>query len=179
MLLSILLLAPLPIDDEWTWGFYPGSPWLGFLIGIPVFVLGLWVFIGAIRSQPGTSQTSSFPLIDEWIGEQGKEEEETSECRRILNRDEKLMALVAARGEQELNRLAVTDKRVIIYAKGHIQTAASFDFGQIDKVEGQRSTPLIHLGAINVTVRGSVVSLKSVGIEYVDQVVALISRMKH
>jgi hypothetical protein len=178
MLLGILLLAPLPLDGEWTWDSYIGSPWLGFLIGFPVFILGLWVFIGGMRSKPETSQTTSVPLIDEWIGEQGKEEEETSECQKILKTNEKLLALVAARGEQGFNRLAVTDKRVVIYSQGKIQSAVSYDFGQIDEVKGNRNAPLIHLGEINMSARGSIVSFKNVGMEYVDQVVALISRMK-
>lgn len=121
MLLGILILAPLPLDGEWTYDLYPVSPWLGFLLGIPVFILGLWVFIGGVRSKPQTSQTMSVPLIDEWIGEEGKEEKESSECRKILKTTEKLLALVAARGEQGLNRLAVTDKRVVLYSQGRIQ----------------------------------------------------------
>jgi len=179
MLLGIVLLAPLPLDGDWTWGDYMGSPWIGFLIGVPVFLMGLWVFVSGMRSQPKTSQTSIAPLIDEWIGEQGKEEEETSECQKILGTDEKLLALVAARGEQVLNRLAVTDKRIIVYSRGNTQNAVSIDYGQIDKVEGKRNTPLIHLGDIHILTRRNTISFKNVGIEYVDQTVALISRMMH
>ena len=49
MALGVLLMAPLPLDGEWTWGFYIGSPWLGFLIGIPVFILGLWTLTLGVR----------------------------------------------------------------------------------------------------------------------------------
>ena len=175
MLLGIVLLVPLPFDGEWSWD-YGGLPWLEFLIGIPVFLLGLWAFLGGIRSSPKTFQTPSTPLIDEWIGEQGNDEE--SEFRRVLNGDEKLLALVAARGERRLNRLAVTNRRVVIYSQGKIQSVVSYDYGKIDKAEGKRSAFLTHLGDINLSTREGFVRFKNVGVEYVDQVVALITRMK-
>ena len=178
MALGIFLFAPLPSDGEWTWGPYIGSPLFGFLIGIPVFILGSWVLISGLRSQPRTSQFSNGPLVDEWIGESGKEEIEIVECKRMLKIDEKLLALVAVREEQGPNRLAVTDKRVMIYPQGKIEGVVSYDYGQIDAVKGKRNTPFFHLGQIILSVKGSNVILKTVGMEYVDQIVELISRMK-
>ena len=118
-------------------------------------------------------------MIDEWIVEEGKEEEETAECQRLLAKDEKLLELVAARGQPGLNRLAVTDKRVVIYSQGNVQSAVSYDFGEIEEVRGKRNAVLRHLGQITIVARGNAVSLKNVGIEYVDKVVALVSKTKH
>ena len=178
MALGVFLMAPLPLDDEWTWGFYVGSPWLGFLIGIPVFILGLWTLTFGVRSTPDKYLMRGVPLIDEWISEEGNEKEETTECQRLLTADEKLLELVAGRGQPGLNRLAVTDKRVIMYSRGNIQSAVSYDYEQIDEVRGQRNAALRYLGEITVSAKGSTVSLKNVGIEYVDEVVALVSKMK-
>jgi hypothetical protein len=50
MALGVLLMAPLPLDGEWTWDFPIGSPWLGSLIGIPVFILGLWTLTLGVGS---------------------------------------------------------------------------------------------------------------------------------
>lgn len=179
MALGVLLMAPLPLDGEWTWAFYIGSPWLGFLIGIPVFILGLWTLTLGVRSKSEKSVKGGVPLIDEWIGEEGNEEEETAECQRLLARDEKLLELVAARGQPGLNRLAVTDKRVVIYSQGNVHSAVSYDNGQIEEVRGQRNAVLRHLGEITISAKGNAVSLKNVGIEYVDRVVALVSKTKH
>ena len=178
MALGIFLMAPLPLDGEWTWGSYIGSPWLGFLIGTPIFILGLWTISFGVTSKPEKSLTGGVPLIDEWIGEEGKEEEEMAECQRLLMADEKLLELVAARGQPGLNRLAVTDKRVVIYSKGNIQSAVSYDYGQIEKIKGKRNVALSHLGEIIVSGKRNTISLKNVGIEYVDQVVASVSKMK-
>jgi len=176
--LGIFLFAPLPSDGEWTWGSTVGSPLFDFVIGISVFIFGSWVFISGLRSQSGTSLAPNGPLVDEWIGEHGKEEMEIDECKRMLKTDEKLLALVAVREEQGTNRLAVTDKRVMIYPQGKIEDVVSYDYGQIDVVRGKRNTPLVHLGEIILSVKGSNVILKTVGMEYVDQIVELISRMK-
>ena len=178
MALGVFLMAPLPPDGEWTWEFYIGSPWLGFLVGIPVFILGLWTLTFGIKSTPEKSLIGSVPLIDEWISEEGKEYEETAECQRLLTVGERLLELVAARGQPGLNRLAVTDKRVIFYSRGNIQSAVSYEYEQISEVRGQRNVALRHLGEITVSANGSTVSLKNVGIEYVDKVVMLVSKMK-
>ena len=179
MTLGVLLIAPLPLDGEWTWGFYIESPWLGFFIGIPVFILGLWTLTLGVRSKSENSLRGGVRLIDEWIGEEGREEEETAECQMLLAKDEKLLELVAARGQLGLNRLAVTDKRLVIYSQGNVQSAVSYDFGQIEEVRGKRNSVLRHLGEITISARGNAVSLKNVGIEYVDRVVALVSKTKH
>jgi len=178
MALGVFLMAPVPLNGEWTWGLYIGSPWLDFLIGIPVFILGLWTLTSGVRSTPEKSLTGGVPLIDEWISEEGNEQEETAECQRLLATDEKLLELVAARGQPGLNRLAVTDKRMVIYSRGNIQSAVSYDYEQIGEVRGKRNVALRHLGEITVSAKGSTVSLKNVGIEYVDEVVALVSKMK-
>jgi len=177
--LGVLLMAPLPLDGERTWDLYIGSPWLGFLIGIPVFILGLWTLALGIRSKSEKSVKGGVPLIDEWIGEQGNEEIETAECQRLLARDEKLLELVAARGQPGLNRLAVTDKRVVIYSQGNVQGAVSYDYGQIEEIKGKRNAVLRHLGEITISAKGNAVNLSNVGIEYVDRVVALVSKTKH
>jgi hypothetical protein len=90
MTLGVLLIIPLPLDGEWTWESSVGSPLLGFLVGIPVFILGLWTLTFGLRSGSEKSLTGSVPLIDEWIGEQGNEEEERAESQRLLLTDEKL-----------------------------------------------------------------------------------------
>ena len=118
-------------------------------------------------------------MIDEWICEEGNEEKETAECQRLLAKDEKLLQLVAARGQPGLNRLAVTDKHVIIYSQGNAQSAVSYDFAQIEEVRRKRNAVLRHLGEITIIAMGNAVSLKNVGIEYVDRLVALVSKTKH
>jgi hypothetical protein len=178
MTLGVLLIIPLPLDGEWTWESSVGSPLLGFLVGIPVFILGLWTLTFGLRSGSDKSLTGSVPLIDEWIGEQGNEEEERAESQRLLLTDEKLLKLVAARGQPGLNRLAVTNKRVVVYYHGNVQNAISYEYGEVDKVKGRRNVALRHLGEITVSAKGSTVSLKNVGIEYVNQVVTLVSKMK-
>jgi hypothetical protein len=179
MALGVLLMAPLPLDGEWTWDFPIGSPWLGFLIGIPVFILGLWTLTLGVRSKSKNSSEGGVWLIDEWICEEGEEEEETAECQRLLAKDEKLLELVAARGQPSLNCLAVTDKRVVIYSQGNVQSAVSYDFEQIEEIRGKRNAVLRHLGEITIVAKGNAVSLKNVGIEYVDRVVALVFKTKH
>ncbi len=51
MALGVFLLAPLPLDGDWMWGDYFGPPWLGFVFGIPIFLLGLWLLAGGLRTQ--------------------------------------------------------------------------------------------------------------------------------
>ena len=180
MLLAIVVLMPLPFDGEWSLDFGELA-WLEFLVGIIVFLLGLWAFLSSVRSYPKAFQTPipptpSAPLIDEWIGEQGDNEE--SEFRRVLGGDERLLALVAGRGEKGLNRLAVTDRRVVVYSQGRIQSLVSYRYREIYKVEGKRSAVLTHLGDIILSTGEGVVSFKNVGAKTIDQVVALITRMK-
>jgi hypothetical protein len=43
ILLAVWLMIPLPLDGGWFWGSFAGSSQLGFLLGIPLFILGVWM----------------------------------------------------------------------------------------------------------------------------------------
>lgn len=173
VVLGIFLFAPLPLDGEWIWGSY-----IDFLIGIPIFILGSLLVVSGLRLKSRSSQVPKGPLVDEWISEEGKEEAEIEECKKMLKTDEELLALIAARKEKGPNRLAVTNKSVLIYPQGNIEGVVSYEYEQIDEVKGKRNTFFVHLGEISLSVKGSKVIFKTVGIEYIDKIVELVSNMK-
>jgi len=140
--------------------------------------MSLWLVIDSLKRSPQPHSSSAVPLIDEWISEQGNEKEEISHCKKHLNPDERVLAIIAAREEHGLNRLALTDKRVALYPRGNFQGGLIFDYGEIDGVEGQHDRFLTHLGEITVSAKGIDVTLKKVGGEYVDKIPNMITEMK-
>lgn len=172
--LALLLMIPLPLDGDWYWGPFPE---LGFLFGIPMFILGLWMLMDSLRSPSPSSSTPTVPLVDEWIGEQGKAEE-ISYCKKYLDPNEKLLAIIAARVETGLNRLVLTDRRIILYPQGKFQDGISLNYDQIDTVKRRQEEFLIHLGDIILSAEGRIVKFEKVGVEYADQIVGMISEMK-
>jgi len=178
MFLAVLVMMPMPSDGGWYWLPFPFSPWLEFIIGVPLFVMSLWLVIDSLRVSALPHSSSTAPLVDEWISEQGNETEEISHCKKYLNSDEKVLAIVAAREEYGMNRLALTDKRVVFYPRGNFQGGLIFGYGEIDSVQGRHDRFLTHLGEINVSAKGIDVTLKKVGVEYVDKIIRMITEMK-
>jgi len=120
------------------------------------------------------------PLIDEWILEQGEEAAEIACCRNFFDPGEILMAIITGNvdGEPGLDRLALTDRRIILYSRARPQDALSFGYEQLSSVKGKRGKVLTHLGEVNLSARGRSVRFKNIGVDYVDQILDLISRMK-
>jgi len=114
--------------------------------------------------------------------EQAEEEEE--EARGYLDPDEKLLAIIEGSidGQSALNRLAVTDSRIIFYpmSRGFLsafkkQSAISLDYDQIVTVEGRKG---MLLGEINVSTRDAIFRFKDMAKDDVDQISSLIKRLK-
>ena len=93
-------------------------------------------------------------LVDEWIDEQGTGENELANCTKLLFPDERLLIIIAARGDPGLNRLAMTDRRIILYPEQTPQQARSFSYGQISDFHGKRNNFLHHLGEIAFLAEG-------------------------
>ncbi len=51
MLLSLLVMVPLPADESWIWLPFPFSPYLEFILGIPLFTMSL-LLIADILKKP-------------------------------------------------------------------------------------------------------------------------------
>ena len=70
-----------------------------------------------------------------------------------------------------------------MFSQGNAQSAISYVYEEVDNVKGRQNVALKHLGEITVSAKGNTVSLKNVGIEYINDVVTLVSKsaraMKH
>jgi len=111
-------------------------------------------------------------------------DEETEEAEKHLDPDEKLLAIIEGLvdGASALNRLALTDKRVIFYPRGgglltafQKTSAISIDYGQIVTAQGKKGALL---GEINLSTRERIVRFKDMAKDDVDQIAGMISRMK-
>ena len=114
--------------------------------------------------------------------EQAEEEEE--EARSYLEPDERLIAIIegSVDGQKALNRLAVTDARIIFYParRGFLSafkkaSAISIDYDQIVTVQGKKG---VLLGEINVSTKDSIIRFKDMAKDDVDQIASLISRLR-
>ena len=176
MLLAIFVMVPLPSDGSWEWLPFPFSPYLEFIIGIPLFMVGLVVAVDALKTQ--TPGAQKFPIVDEWIDEQGNGEREISELSKSLGQGEELLAIVAGRAEAESNRLAVTDKRVLVYAEKDPSSGLSISFDEIVRVRRKREPVLTHLGEIELFTKTGSVKFRKVGFEYAEKAIALINKLR-
>ena len=111
-------------------------------------------------------------------------DEETEEAEKYLDPDEKLRAIIegVVDGQTSLNRLAVTDSRIVFYPKGggflasFSKTSAVFlDYDQIITVQGKKG---MVMGEIGVSTKDRIVRFKDMAKDDVDQIANMIQRLK-
>ena len=111
-------------------------------------------------------------------------EEEEDEARGYLDPDERLLAIIegSVDGQSALNRLAVTDSRIIFYPakRGLLSafkktSAVSIDYCQIVAVQGKKG---VLLGEINISTKDSIIRFKDMAKDDVDQISNLIQRLR-
>ena len=110
-------------------------------------------------------------------------DEEIEEAEKNTETDEKILAIIQGNvdGRGPLNRLAVTDSRIIFYPKGGIRAAfskvnaVSVNFDQIITVEGKKGRLL---GEIGVSTKGNIFRFKDMAKDDVDQIAGMILRRK-
>jgi len=110
-------------------------------------------------------------------------DEEVEEAEKYLDPDERLLAIIEGviDGQASLNRLAVTDQRIIFYPVGGFlaafrkTNAVPVDYNQIVTVEGKKG---VLLGEINISTKERIFRFKNMAKDDVDQIAGLISRMK-
>ena len=111
-------------------------------------------------------------------------DEETEEAEKYLDPDEKLRAIIegVVDGQTSLNRLAVTDSRIVFYPKGggflasFSKTSAIFlDYDQIITVQGKKG---MVMGEIGVSTKDRIIRFKDMAKDDVDQIANMIQRLK-
>lgn len=157
---------------------------VAFLSPFIAVLLGIGLIYGSFSKEEVLPPPSTSVVVDDWIVEEALDKEKTeaeeiSHCEKNLNPNEKLLLIVAARGKKsELNRLALTDRRVIFYPKDKFQNGTSFDYDQIDTVKRKQRRLLGHLADITLSAKGETVKFEEVGIEWTDEVINKISEIK-
>ncbi|MGE5638021.1 MAG: hypothetical protein ACM3WQ_04865 [Chloroflexota bacterium] len=58
MLLSLLVMVPLPAGESWIWLPLPFSPYLEFILGIPLFTMSLLLIVDILKKP---AQSSNLP----------------------------------------------------------------------------------------------------------------------
>lgn len=110
--------------------------------------------------------------------------EETEEALKYVEPDEKLRAIIEGivDGQASLNRLAVTEGRIVFYSKGggilsaFSKTSAIFlEHDQITTVEGKKG---LVMGEILFSTKDRILRFKNMAKDDVDQIANLISRLK-
>jgi len=111
-------------------------------------------------------------------------EDESEEARKYIDPDERLLAVIegVVDGRTSLNRLAVTDCRIIFYPRGggflasFTKTSAiSLDYDKIITVEGKKG---MLLGEIGIATKENVFRFKDMAKDDVDQIANMIVRRK-
>jgi len=111
-------------------------------------------------------------------------DEESEEAEKYLDPDEKLRAIIegVVDGQTSLNRLAVTDTRIVFYPKGggflasfSKTSAISLDYDQIVTVQGKKG---MVMGEIGVSTKDRIVRFKDMAKDDVDQIANMILRLK-
>ena len=171
MLLAVFIMVPL--DGSWEWSPFPFSPYLEFIIGIPLLAFGLWIVVDSLKKP--THSRAEFPIVDEWIGEQGGEQLEISGVSRTLRQGEKLLAILAGRADFQRDRLAVTDRRVLVYQQENPANIISISRKDIVSVRCRKEPVLAHLGEIELVTKKMSVVFGKVGFDYAQKVVELIN----
>jgi len=154
--------------------------WGSFLL---VILLGAGFIYGSFDKNPLPTPADPTPfLLDEQIDIEGKQfvEEEILRCRSLCGRGEEIQALVRGNfdGERELDRLALTDKRVILYARDGSHAAKMLDYAKIGTVKQARGRILTHMGEIHLQTKEGVFKFKNLQAEYPDRLARTISTMK-
>jgi hypothetical protein len=177
MLLALAIMVPLPSDESWEWMPFPLSPYLEFFIGIPLFIMSLITVIDSLKT-PKAKPASTFPLIDEFIGEQGTEQTEIDVATENLKTDERLLAIAASREERQHNRLAITNQRVILYTQENPPENLSINFEEIMVVKKRTEPVLTYLADIKLATEKTTITFKKVGTDYADQLIKLVKELK-
>ena len=163
--------------------------WFGLGLAGPLvwglFILLILIGIGYLRASlsdegiPELAPQTNI-VLDDQIDIEGKQyvEEEFAHCQKYLDPNENIVALITGtvEGTPTLNRLVLTNKRILFYPKTTLQNTISIDYLEVTQIKGKRNTFRTHLGEINVSAKGKDVRFKNVGIEYVNQITDLISR---
>jgi hypothetical protein len=162
--------------------------WFGLGLAGPLvwglFIVLILIGIGALRGSyaaeelpPLAPQTRT--IVDDQIDIEGEQyvKEEFAQCRKHLDPHENIVALITGtvEGTPNLNRLAITNTRLLYYPKTTVQTAISLEDSDVNQIKGKRNPVLTHLGEITVISKGKRIRFKNVGIEYVHQITDLIS----
>jgi len=165
--------------------------WAGLGLAGPLawglFIILILLGIGLIRGSfseekipPLASPTDI--VVDERIDIEGKSylEEEISHCKRYLDQDEKMLALIKGNvdGESEFNRLVLTNKQIIFYPRSKFQSAITLSYKQDPTVERKKGKFLTHLGEINFQIKGKNIKFKNILVEYIDEIIDIVSTMK-
>jgi len=173
MLLALFTMVPLPLDGSWEWSPFPFSPYLEFIIGIPLLALGLWIVFDGLKKP--THSRVELPIVDEWIGEQGREQLEISGVGQTLRQGEKLLAILAGRADFQRDRLAVTDRRVLVYQQENPANSISISRKDVVSVRCRKEPVLAHLGEIELLTKKMSVVFGKVGFDYAKKAVELIN----
>jgi hypothetical protein len=165
--------------------------WFGLGLAGPLvwglFLLLIIVGIGFIYGGFGKEEVPQLAppidaLVDQRIDIEGAQRvaEEISLCKKYFLPNEKLLAIIMGDvdGKPELNRLALTDNRIIFYSRDNSQSAILFDYEQIDTVRGKKGKVLTHLGEINLYMKGQPVRFRNMLEEYVDHILDIIHKMR-
>jgi hypothetical protein len=125
---------------------------------------------------------------DSLLGIEGKEDElaieETEGAEKYVDPNERFRAIIqgVVDGQTSLNRLAVTDSRIVFYPKGgglpasfHKTNAISLFYDQIVTVQGRKG---IALGEIEVSTNDKIIRFKNMAKDDVDQIANMIQRLK-
>jgi hypothetical protein len=163
------------VEDMWEGTEFD---WIGLGSGIVMLGLSLWLFWDTFSGTSVPSRaTAATPLIDEWIGERGLEDSEIEQWRHQLDEDEDLLAIIAAWGDQPINRFAVTTRRIVLYSQNRVHEGVTLRYDQIASIEQTQHRFLQHLTDITLRVAdGRVVTFESAGKEYATEVVARITQ---
>jgi hypothetical protein len=125
---------------------------------------------------------------DSLLGIEGKEDElaieETEGAEKYVDPNERLRAIIqgVVDGQSSLNRLAVTDSRIVFYPKGggfpasfRKTNAISLFYDQMVTVQGRKG---IALGEIEVSTNDRIIRFKDMAKDDVDQIANMIQRLK-
>ncbi len=164
--------------------------WFGLGLAGPLvwglFLVLIFLGIGFVYGSFGKEEVTLAPptafLLDERIDIEGKQyvTKEISLCKRHLDSKEKILAIITGyvEGNSTLDRLALTDRRIVFYSRDDFQKAMVFDYEEIDSVEGKKGRFFTHLGEIKLCTRRETISFKNALEEYVDRIVDILSGMR-
>jgi hypothetical protein len=111
-------------------------------------------------------------------------EEESDEARKYVDPEERLLAVIegVVDGRTSLNRLAVTDNRIVFYPKGggflasfSKTNAISLDYDKMITVEGKKG---MLMGELDFSTKENIFRFKDMAKDDVDQIANMILRRK-